>query len=123
MPIDIYKELGETRLKERLVVYNLADFVVAIEDRYTDEEIVAIVRAVNADNLVNDFYDSFDDAVIFEVFREIGDKEAHRLGIQEAEFDKTADQRRDAEDAEYEMTRTLHDEQMQKYGEDLRGGE
>ena len=123
MPIDIYKELGETRLKERLVVYNLADFVVAIEDRYTDEEIVAIVRAVNADNLVNDFYDSFDDAVIFEVFREIGDKEAHRLGIQEAEFDKTADQRRDAEDAEYEMTRTLHDEQAQKYGEDLRGGE
>ena len=34
----------------------------------------------------------------------------------QAEFDKRADQRRDAEDAEYEMTRTLHDEQMQKYG-------
>jgi len=34
----------------------------------------------------------------------------------QAAFDKRADQRRDAEDAEYEMTRTLHDEQMQKYG-------
>ena len=37
--------------------------------------------------------------------------------------DAEDDQRRDAEDAQYEMTRTLHDEQMQKYGEDLRGGE
>ena len=39
----------------------------------------------------------------------------------QAEFDKRADQRRDAEDMENQ--RTLHDEQMQKYGEDLRGGE
>ena len=49
------------------------------------------------------------------------DGEDREVGMMaQAEFDKTADQRRDAEDAEYEMTRTLHDEQMQKYGEDLR---
>ena len=37
--------------------------------------------------------------------------------------DAEDDQRRDAEETEYEMTRTLHEEQAQKYGEDLRGGE
>jgi hypothetical protein len=83
MPIDIYKELGETRLKERLVAYTLAEFVFVLEDRYKDEDVVTIVRAVDTDNLVNDFFDSFDDTVIFEVFRELGDKEAQRLGIQE----------------------------------------
>ena len=39
----------------------------------------------------------------------------------QAAFDKRADQRRDAEDME--NARTRHDEQMQKYGEDLRVGE
>jgi hypothetical protein len=49
------------------------------------------------------------------------DGEDREVGMMaQAEFDKTADQRRDAEDAEYEMTQARHDEQAQDYGEDLR---
>ena len=45
------------------------------------------------------------------------DGEDREVGMMaQAEFDKTADQRRDAEDAEYEMVQARHDEQAQKYG-------
>jgi len=84
MPVDIYKELGDT-VDKRVIAYTIEDFVSALEDIYKDEDIVTIVRAIDevGNKIADDFFDSSINEFIYEVFREIGRNEAQQLGIQE----------------------------------------